>query len=190
MSERATVAVESATRGTMVGVRIRIARSLGERTVGLLKTPGLEQGEGLWIEGAPSIHMFFMKYPIDAVFVDGEGRVTKIVPNLKPWRVVWWARGYNQATLVARELSRLARLPLRDVLVRVRPTTKQHRLNRSARLANLRGAFAVAPGIAVPRTAILVDDILTTSATLEACASVLADAGCEAAYGFAIAREV
>ena len=99
-------------------------------------------------------------------------------------------RGYNQAALLARELSRLAGLPAREALVRVRPTTKQHRLNRSARLANLRGAFAVAPGIAVPRTAILVDDILTTSATLEACASVLADAGCEAAYGFAVAREV
>lgn len=64
-----------------------------DRTVGLLGTGGLEPGEGLWIEGAPSIHMFFMRYPIDAVFVDGGGRVTKVVPDLKPWRVVWWARG-------------------------------------------------------------------------------------------------
>lgn len=37
--------------------------------------------------------MFFMRYPIDAVFVSKDGRVTKVVPNLKPWRVVWWARG-------------------------------------------------------------------------------------------------
>lgn len=85
--------VENATRATVVGDRIRTASSFGDRTVGLLRTPSLEQGAGLWIEGAPSIHMFFMRYPIDAVFVDGEGRVTKVVENLKPWRVVWWARG-------------------------------------------------------------------------------------------------
>ena len=37
--------------------------------------------------------MFFMPYAIDAVFVSKAGRVTKVVPNLRPWRVVWWARG-------------------------------------------------------------------------------------------------
>jgi hypothetical protein len=37
--------------------------------------------------------MFFMRYAIDAVFVGKDGRVTKVVPNLEPWRVVWWARG-------------------------------------------------------------------------------------------------
>ncbi len=37
--------------------------------------------------------MFFMRYPIDVVFLDRNLRVTKVVPGLKPWRVVWWARG-------------------------------------------------------------------------------------------------
>jgi uncharacterized protein len=85
--------VENATRGTPVGDGIRVARSLKDRTVGLLRTPELRAGEGLWIERSPSIHMFFMRYPIDAVFVAADGRVTKVVPNLKPWRVVWWAPG-------------------------------------------------------------------------------------------------
>jgi hypothetical protein len=85
--------VENTTRGTTVGDRIRVARSLGDRMVGLLRTPSLEFGEGLWIERTSSIHMFFMRYPIDAVFVAADGRVTKVVLNLKPWRVVWWARG-------------------------------------------------------------------------------------------------
>ncbi|HWM73884.1 MAG TPA: DUF192 domain-containing protein, partial [Nocardioides sp.] len=40
-----------------------------------------------------SIHMFFMRFAIDAVFVAADGRVTKVVPDLRPWRVVWWARG-------------------------------------------------------------------------------------------------
>ena len=100
------------------------------------------------------------------------------------------ARGYNQAELLARRLARLVGLHSADSLVRARPTTKQHRLNRAARLQNLRGAFELKPGDVVPGVAILVDDIITTTATLEACASVLRDAGCEAVYGFAVAREV
>ena len=87
------VRVENVTRGTTVGERVRVASSALDRTVGLLRTPELKPGEGLWIERSPSIHMFFMPYAIDAVFVSKAGRVTKVVPNLKPWRVVWWARG-------------------------------------------------------------------------------------------------
>lgn len=100
------------------------------------------------------------------------------------------ARGYNQAELLARELARLVELRSADSLVRARPTTKQHRLNRVARLQNLRGAFELKRGAVVPGVAILVDDIITTTATLEACASVLVGAGCRAVYGFAVAREV
>ena len=90
---RRYIPVQNVTRGTTIGNRIRVARSMVERTVGLLRTPSLELGEGLWIERSPSIHMFFMRYAIDAVFVAADGRVTKIVEDLKPWRVVWWARG-------------------------------------------------------------------------------------------------
>ncbi len=90
---RQTHLVRNVTRGTVVGDRILVARSLRDRTVGLLGHSSLEPGEGLWIEGAPSIHMFFMRFAIDAVFVSADGQVTKVVPNLKPWRAVWWARG-------------------------------------------------------------------------------------------------
>ncbi len=97
-------------------------------------------------------------------------------------------RGYNQAALLARALGRAVCLSVAECLERTRPTTKQHRLNRVARLQNLRGAFAAVGR--PPPTVILVDDIITTTSTLEACASVLSDAGCAAVYGFAIAREV
>jgi uncharacterized membrane protein (UPF0127 family) len=92
-NEGRLVSVENVTRRTIVGDRIRVASSSVDRTVGLLRTPEVKPGEGLWIERSPSIHMFFMRYPIDAVFVSAKGRVTKVVANLKPWRVVWWARG-------------------------------------------------------------------------------------------------
>ena len=99
-------------------------------------------------------------------------------------------RGYNQAELLARHLSRASRLPLQNPLLRTRATTRQHRLDRAGRLRNLRGAFEVKPGTRAPPLAILVDDILTTSATLEACAAVLRAAGSQHVVGLAIAREV
>jgi len=85
--------IENRTRGTVLGERIRVASSVIDRSIGLLRTAELNPGDGLWIERSPSIHMFFMPYAIDAVFVSADGRVTKIAANLKPWRVVWWARG-------------------------------------------------------------------------------------------------
>jgi len=87
------VRIENVTRRTTVAERVRVASSSMDRTVGLLRTPEVKPGEGLWIERSPSIHMFFMPYAIDAVFVSKQGRVTKVVANLKPWRIVWWARG-------------------------------------------------------------------------------------------------
>lgn len=98
-------------------------------------------------------------------------------------------RGYNQALLLAVELARARQLPVVDALIRPRATSRQHGLDRSARLANLRAAFAFRGG-RPPARAILVDDILTTGATLEACASVLRGVGTRLVYGFAIAREV
>ena len=85
------VEITNVTRNTTLVDRCRIASSARDRTVGLLGTP--PPGEPLLIERSPSIHMFFMRYPIDVVFIDKVARVTKVVPGLKPWRVVWWARG-------------------------------------------------------------------------------------------------
>jgi uncharacterized membrane protein (UPF0127 family) len=89
----AHVRIENVTRGTTVADRVLVARSMRDRTVGLLGRDSLAADEGLWIERSPSIHMFFMRFAIDAVFVDADRRVTKVVPDLKPWRVVWWAPG-------------------------------------------------------------------------------------------------
>ncbi len=66
---------------------------MADRIVGLLSVDRLDPGTGLLIERTQSIHMFFMRFPIDAVFIDRSGRVAKAVTNLRPWRVVWWARG-------------------------------------------------------------------------------------------------
>lgn len=105
-------------------------------------------------------------------------------------------RGYNHAELLATELARRANVPVWPALIRRRATQRQHGLDRATRLRNLRQAMALS---AVPSpeanqaggpTVVLVDDILTTGATLEACAVILRAAGIQAVYGFAMAREV
>jgi uncharacterized protein len=59
------------------------------RLKGLLGRAGLEPDEGLLLSPAPAIHTWFMRFPIDAVFLDREFRVVGVAPRLSPWR---WAR--------------------------------------------------------------------------------------------------
>ena len=99
-------------------------------------------------------------------------------------------RGYNQARLLGESLSRLTGAPLFEGLVRTRATVRMHGLDRAGRLRNLRSAFAAGPVAHLPPVVVLVDDILTTAATMEACAAVLLSAGAESVYGFAIGREI
>jgi uncharacterized protein len=87
------VRVRNQTRGTVVAEHCVMAQSLRDRTVGLLGRSELSAGEGLWIERSPSIHMFFMRFAIDAVFVDGDDRVVRVVEWLRPWRIVAWVMG-------------------------------------------------------------------------------------------------
>ncbi len=98
-------------------------------------------------------------------------------------------RGYNQAALIGARLGRRSSIPVVDALARTSRTVRQHRLDRASRLRNLRHAFSPR-GTPVPRIVIVVDDILTTSATLEACAEVLLANGADTVYGFTVAREV
>ncbi|MFW5915763.1 MAG: DUF192 domain-containing protein [Planctomycetota bacterium] len=75
--------------GRVLMPRVNVAKSLMERTVGLLGRKGLEDGEGLYFPNCSSIHMFFMKFAIDVVYFDSSKRVTKVVKQLRPWRVSW-----------------------------------------------------------------------------------------------------
>src|ERR1051326_7313283 len=69
------VKARNTTRKADLGQRIRVAESFADRAIGLLRTPVLRAGEGLWLRPCSSIHTFFMRYPIDAAFLDARGRV-------------------------------------------------------------------------------------------------------------------
>jgi len=88
-------------------------------------------------------------------------------------------RGFNQAWLLARRMARHLSLPARsDLLRRIRFTAPQVGLTDTERQANVRGAFALAPGHGMDgQRVMLVDDVLTTGATARACAGVLRRGG-------------
>lgn len=92
-----------------------------------------------------------------------------------------FARRFNQAALLARGVAAIAGVPVRPGwLVRRRPTRQQVGLSRESRVENVRGAFAVPPRarLAVKgKAVVLVDDVMTTGATLEAAARTLKRAG-------------
>jgi uncharacterized membrane protein (UPF0127 family) len=73
--------------GGVVCERCVLADTVLTRMKGLLGRSGLDAGEGLLISPTGSIHMFFMRFPIDAVFLDRDLRVLEVVADLKPWRM-------------------------------------------------------------------------------------------------------
>ncbi|WP_235565289.1 ComF family protein [Lysobacter sp. Root494] len=98
-------------------------------------------------------------------------------------------RGYDQALELARPLARSLALPLRDDLLRrVRRTAPQSELSALARRRNLKDAFAVKPGIRLPAHVVLVDDVMTTGATLHAAAEALKRAGVQHIDAWVCAR--
>ena len=73
--------------GTVVCERCLVADSVWTRMRGLLGRAELPQDEGILIKPCSSIHMFFMRFAIDAVFLDRELKVMKVAPRLRPWRM-------------------------------------------------------------------------------------------------------
>ena len=98
-------------------------------------------------------------------------------------------RGYNQALELARPLVRELGVPLRhDVLQRLRRTDAQTELDAIGRRRNVRGAFAMRPGIELPAHIAILDDVMTTGATLAECARVLKRSGVRRVDVWALAR--
>lgn len=116
-----------------------------------------------------------------------------IVPVPLHWTRLF-ARRYNQAALLSHALGRESGLPvLVDALERRRRTPPQGRLGRAGRDRNVRGAFAVPArrrARVEERRVLLVDDVLTTGATMEACARTLLAAGAAAVDALTLARVV
>jgi uncharacterized protein len=98
-------------QGNVVCDRCTLARDTFSRMRGLLGRNGLRQGEGLLLQPAGSIHTFFMRFPIDAVFLDREQRVVHVASDVKPWRAAAAKRAKSVLELAAGEAARVGLRP-------------------------------------------------------------------------------
>lgn len=117
---------------------------------------------------------------VRGAFERGEMTPDLLIPvPLHRKRLVW--RGYNQSLELARDIARKYDLPLSgNALLRTRNTIPQTRVEAGLRRRNIRGAFAADEKQVRGKSVLLVDDVLTTGATLEECARTLRQAGAAA----------
>jgi len=102
-------------------------------------------------------------------------------------------RGYNQSEELAKELSKILKIPVvSDVLTKTKSTKPQMELSKADREKNLEGVFAVKPAFASQLRQgkiFLVDDVYTTGSTMHECAKILKQSGAKQVWGIVIARE-
>lgn len=79
--------------GREVAARVEVAGSFLRRGLGLMLRGELPPGHGLMITPCNSIHMFFMRFPLDVAFLDRDGRVLRVLHGIRPWRVSSIVRG-------------------------------------------------------------------------------------------------
>jgi len=83
--------------GVLVADHVDGAEDVLSRARGLMFRRELPSGHGLALRPCSSVHMFFMRFPLDVVFVDGEGRVVRILAGIRPWRASGIVRGARAA---------------------------------------------------------------------------------------------
>jgi ComF family protein len=107
-----------------------------------------------------------------------------------PVPLFWWKqvrRGYNQAMLLAREVGANCGTVVADVLKRTRMTRTQTKLNEQQRRDNVFNAFVLKKNEVSGKKILIIDDVLTTGATIDECARVLKEAGAEKVYSLVAA---
>ncbi len=83
--------------GSVVAAHVEVADTMWSRFAGLMFRRELPRGHGLLIRPCNSIHMFFMRFALDVVFIDGDGRVVRILDSIRPWRASSLVRGAKAA---------------------------------------------------------------------------------------------
>jgi len=154
-------------------------------------------------EGALARAIVLLKYeriePLGSFFAMRLLELVRNEPHLLPADVVIPVplhrqsrkdRGYNQVDLFARPLARRLHVPYRPILLmRSRPRPEKHLLSLEERWEAVRGAFVMCRGGRVDNLRVLLlDDVMTTGATLDACARALREAGARSVLGLTIAR--
>ena len=90
---RGPLLVRNRTRGSVLATRCDVANNPLTQGLGLIPRGRLHDGEGLLIPSTSSITMFFMRFAIDAIFIDRDWRVVRVASGLRPWVPAVFARG-------------------------------------------------------------------------------------------------
>jgi uncharacterized protein len=87
--------ISNLTRNTVLANCMEVADSAAKRSKGLLGRERLAPGEGLWICPCEAVHTFWMRFPIDLVYLDRKNRIKKLVSALPPWRLSACLRAHS-----------------------------------------------------------------------------------------------
>lgn len=144
------------------------------------------------VRGLKFHRLDYLGQPLGAALAEQLGPALDGFDVVTPVPLHWrrqWRRGFNQAEEIARGLARFRRTPLRRLLLRRRATHAQSELPRPQRLENPRHAFRCRGGIDLDGMAVLlIDDVATTGATLDAAAHCLYAAGANRVVAVAVGR--
>jgi len=146
----------------------------------------------LKFEQIEPLGIWFAERLVEVVHSEAEKLAADVVVPVPLHRQRERERGYNQAALISKPLAKRLRLPHKAVLlVRTRARPDKRILSLEERWESVRGAFATRPGRQVDNLRVLlIDDVLTTGATLDACARALRDAGAKSVVALTMARAI
>lgn len=88
--------ITNISKATLLARKATLANTVGKRIIGLLGRRGMENGEGLIIRPCSSIHTFFMRFPIDILFLDKDSKVVKSIRRMRPFRLSGWVVGAKE----------------------------------------------------------------------------------------------
>jgi len=108
----------NATKDRIAVENLEVAGSFASRLAGLLGRSGMPEKSGLLLTDTKSIHMFFMRFAIDVVFLDASMRVVKVVPELRAWRIAACREAQHTLELPAGDAA-TAGIEIGDVLKKV-----------------------------------------------------------------------
>jgi uncharacterized membrane protein (UPF0127 family) len=104
------------TKGSELANDVRVAKGLWTKFWGLMFRRPLPNGQGLLLRPCTSVHTFFMRFPIDVIFLSRDSRVVKIIPAMKPWRAALGGRGAHSALELNGGTAEAASLEVGDAL--------------------------------------------------------------------------
>ena len=146
----------------------------------------------LKFENIDPLSTLFAKWLAEVVAASGSAFQADVVVPVPLHRQRERERGYNQAALIAKPLAKLLGFVVQiGLLTRIRPRPDKHLLSYEERWESVRGAFATRPGSQVDNLRVLlIDDVMTSGATLDSCAKTLREAGARSVIGLTVARAV